>query len=608
MANLSPQRRSNRNPRLFKEAFSEEAVIRELCKARVRLAGKRNDALFFHRISKGAGRSRFFLSTLHPIEEMFPPRRQWHRFRSRDRRIKPSTELNLDALYRAVRSLRASTPEAAWVRKLNEKIAAIRQRVFSAAPFTFSSPKIVPIEKAAKEHFYRPLALLSADDKIIDSLVARYLRKTLDLALRQSCIAFRCRRGKKIPPTIHDALKKLCDVSKRHRRRGCYVAECDIKGFFDCVSHKVALSAFNQLIRDARRKNRRLKVDGRAMEIFSAYLSAYSFPRNVLEDSAKELLAKDPQGEFAWPRRELEKLHKHSNLHGIGVPQGGALSCLIANAVLHAADKSLDSLKRKLGKSFTYLRYCDDMILLAREKKTCTAAFKRYLAVVSNNLLPVHAPKKVRTYSKDFWKGKSNSPYLWARPERNKGIPWIQFVGFQVRYDGLVRVRPKSLKKHIQKLTAAADGMLAKLNPGRREGSIVPPFAIGLRKSNRQIIHRFRQRLISMAVGRARLGRRRSGPLAMCWANGFRGLLGRRIVRSNLKTLDRHRERQIRRIVKRLRLRPEVRNSAREPVKGVHKYYGAPFSYWGQFRVAERRSRKNRLEETARRRGGVPLD
>jgi hypothetical protein len=60
-------------------------------------------------------------------------------------------------------------------------------------------------------------------------------------------------------------------------------------------------------------------------------------------------------------------------------------------------------------------------------------------------------------------------------------------------------------------------------------------------------------------------------------------LAGRRVVNTNIRFLDRHRERQLQRVarrLKRLTLPP-----AKKPIaKEVLPYYGYPFSYVAQFR------------------------
>jgi len=343
------------------------------------------------------------------------------------------------------------------------------------------------------------------------------------------------------------------------------------------------------LIKDAVRKKPNLQVHPRALQIFEAYLAAYSFQVNVSDRAAAMLRKADQRGHFKWPECELRDLHGQAELPPIGVPQGGALSCLIANAVLHEADKAMRRLGRRIKKSFRYLRYCDDMILLAYDKDVCTQAYSLYQDVLRRLKLPAHPPKEINSYSKQFWEGKSNAPYRWRCPSQQTDVPWIQFVGYQIRYDGVVRIRLKSLKKQMTKLTQLADQLLAALNPGRRAPGQVRPFATGIRATGRQIAHRFHQRLISQAVGRRKLWHHLDEPLPLCWANGFRGLLDKKLVLSHFKALDQHRERQLRRITRRLLVLPAQTTHIHSENSDALRFYGYPFSYCGQFQLRSKR-------------------
>src|SRR5262249_13762727 len=157
------------------------------------------------------------------------------------------------------------------------------KRALTTDHFEFASPRIVPVEKDRGKATYRPIALFDRlDDKVIDCLTARYLRESLDVALLPSCWAFRCRSNGNPPPTIHDALDKI--IALRQRRARLFVAECDIRAFFDCVSHKIALESMNELIADRRRSTVRglPSIDARALVIFKAYLDCYSFRTTVI--------------------------------------------------------------------------------------------------------------------------------------------------------------------------------------------------------------------------------------------------------------------------------------------------------------------------------------
>jgi hypothetical protein len=566
---------------LFELEFSEASIIRELCKARVKLAKKRHERQFLHNIRK----DRVPAHAITPKNwgaiplDIFPPRKEWHGFRPQPlkRTQRSSFNVNVDALFQAILKLKRVTPAAPWVKKLNEVISDIQKRALRQKSFKFSRPIIFPAEKNRVRHEYRPLILFQLGDKIIDCLTARYLRESLDELLDDACLAFRCRHEKKSPPTIHDALATILETRSHAHGRDMYVAECDIKGFFDCVSHKVVLDAYNELLSVAGRNNPMFTIDKRATQILKAYLNAYSFSRDIYgnKTTAKQLNEVDPKGTYKWPREDLKKLYGSKKLSRVGIPQGGALSCLIANMVLHKADQAVLN-SRAQREQLLYLRYCDDMILIGDSLKRCTLAFSRYKSTLKKLLLPIHVPEVVKGYSTRklklaHWNHKSNKPYRWSTPLR--GIPWIQFVGYHIRYDGLVRVRPKSIKKEFKKLSKASAEMLRAIAPSRMSM---------LRKSRRQIRHRFRTRLISMAVGRRVLGPPIKGPLPMCWTNGFRGLLGKTFVNHALKDLDRHRERQVNRIDRALRGLTLPKAATRDR-SGALAFYGSPFSYRGQF-------------------------
>jgi hypothetical protein len=160
----------------------------------------------------------------------------------------------------------------------------IRQRALCESPFTFSAPVIVPEAKDRKKKTYRPLASLFLSDRIIDCITARYFRETLNGALLDSCLAFRPRRDGR-----HEGLDTILRLRDASDGAGLFVAECDIKGFYDCVSHDVAIEALDRLIADALRGNPSLVIDSRAVELFRAYLACYSFLRNVRQVAEPEL-------------------------------------------------------------------------------------------------------------------------------------------------------------------------------------------------------------------------------------------------------------------------------------------------------------------------------
>jgi len=560
----------------FCDLFSISAIERELCRARVGLAEKANDRLFWFRISKAARP---------PVESelyrIFPKRRQWNCYRPKRRDGRTSGEVNQAALWTTVRRLRENCEqtgslEPEWSVKLAARAKSIRDRVFGTLPFAFDSPTIIPEAKDLKTHEYRPIAQFPLDDKIIDSLAARYFRTLLEGVLTPSCIAFRMAPKGETPPSIHTALKELLRARDRHPTGTCWVAECDIRSFYDSVSHTVAMAELEKAILETKVGT----VDADAMRIFKAYLACYSYQKVVRIDATAKLQQHDPKGWFKWCDRVLAKLHNGGALDEIGVPQGGALSCVIANVVLHAADKAvLDH--QTAWPSLKYLRYCDDMVIVAPSQSACKTAFAAYRRSLLELKLPYHRAKAAITYGPSFWNGKSRRPYRWS-PSSVGGIPWIQFVGFQIRHDGVVRIRKKSVEKHIKKLVSTADSMIQILCPRkRRDESERREFSTKLRKNRYEIRHRFRMKLLALSVGRIKLNSRGIGPRPACWCFGFRGLYGRRMPAYLLRKLDYHRERQFQRV---WRLIKELADRDSTPQKKTKplKCYGKPFSHSAQ--------------------------
>jgi hypothetical protein len=197
-------------------------------------------------------------------------------------------------------------------------------------------------------------------------------------------------------------------------------------------------------------------------------------------------------------------------------------------------DKEVMAICKERG--VTYLRFSDDMILLASDRGAVAAAFDTYCSAVHRLKLPIHKPALLHpnkgTGKRSFWDAKTKGIYKWADPRETNGHPWIQFLGYQVRYDGAVRVRQSSIDKELSKLPRIT---------GRREASLRPENVSNIRRSPSSIAHSFRMKLISMGVGRRKLGQPLDGPLPKCWAHGFRWLSVKNVTVNNLRALDRQR-------------------------------------------------------------------
>jgi hypothetical protein len=538
-------------------------IVRAVVRIREHERAAARERAFFHKLGSEAGgygtRSR-------SVAMLLPPRREWpnpgaeRRRRASRRGQDAQSQLLTEHILRRWSEPNAVAPP--WLKELRRFVEGVRSRLLRWGPGdTLKAPSVVAVPKSSPGQF-RCLAIYGIEDRIAISLVALYFRKVFDGVFDKGSLAFRSpSRG--VAPTHHDAAKQIVEfVGKPRppRQPNVWVAEVDIRGFFDTVSHDTARRCVAQLVRDSGGS-----VDPRASAVFEAYLRSYSFNHFARPRARADAIRKSGRGSASvpWPEDALAKLGHDVAREAIGIPQGGALSCFLANAVLHVADTAVRAAAG--GEGVLYLRYCDDIVLLARRKEACSRALTAYGASLRELGLPAHVPTGV-PYGRAFWDQKSKKPYRWA----HDAVPWCAFVGYQVRHDGMLRVRPVSLRKEILKqrhIVAQAERRIDRARSAAR----------GL--SNRRAMYRVRQKLRSMSVGMTflHLGHPRS---AFSWAAGFHLLQSWPCLVGQLRNLDRQRSKVLGRFARYLhRTAQPPRGTGQRRAGPQVKFEGRPFSY-----------------------------
>ena len=176
----------------------------------------------------------------------------------------------------------------------------------------------------------------------------------------------------------------------------------------------------------------------------------------------------------------------------------------------------------------------------------------------------------------EFWNSsKSKNPYRWGPydSEHRKNVPYVSFVGYQRRYDGLLRVRKKSLNKEYTKQKKMVNDILSRVQ-SEEDGKI--------KLNRRQIVFRAEQKLIAMSVGRMHL-KNLHKKLGFCWSNGFR-VMGSSPERSDgqLKYLDRSRERELSRLRRELK-KVNLKKNSGQPDTKIKRLYKPLTSYYAYF-------------------------
>jgi hypothetical protein len=513
----------------FAQYVTIDAIIYELCNLRVKSSIPLHRQAFYDRISADhPDRNDEVDYKRDDLIGLFPPRKIWPVYSpfKHQRKHMSKQEIYLASLTMAVRKLMLENPSLPWVGRLMERATTIRFRALDRDNCCFRHRCIVGQKKKPESSEYRPITKYPTDDNIIQKLTLRYLSDKLDSFFSESSYAYRnCRRQSGEQINRDSALR--CMAAFRNSHETVYAAEADIRNFMDCVDHDTARQSLRSLIAEAKDKVPGMDLDPRAIQWYDAFLSSYSFRRDVLGTATEQLNRKDKKGYFAWPAEELAKLHGGNDLDAIGIPQGGALSSFVVNVVLHEVDQAVESTIIPNDNEMLYGRFCDDMLILATDKDSCHRAMEAYQIAIRHKKLLVHEPVDVPDASGPeghvhIMDLKSKNPYLWA-PQEDGGIPWIQFLGYLIQYDGQFQIRPKSIRKQIQKMDDEAKKLREHIHP-KTEMKHTSPAEIRLKMKPQEILRRFNKKLIAMSVG----PRNQKQPLPsckediepMCWASG----------------------------------------------------------------------------------------
>ena len=469
----------------FAEYINEQVIIDFIIKERVKSAAKRTLA-------------EDHVSDLQKeIQSMTPPRNTWRRLRQRSRKGNLSTaQLNRESLRSTIyfdlkqhRKNNAHAPK--YLENLLDFIESIYRLVDSNDPLDFSgSIKVIAQFKknSGDTAIYRPLSVYeSLEAKALISLASAYLTQHLDSCLHEEILAYRPKRtyhGKEAYATSgDDAIIGIKEFIQKHAGKQIYVAECDIQKFYDIINHDVVIECFARLAQEAQIPNYH-EVE----RVLKAYLESYSFHKDIMSlNDDEEFWAPYRQRQkkqtmkncrFEWVSDECfdlcysssEELDKCKSL--LGVPQGGALSCIIANVVLNSVDKVVVG---EPDPDRFFVRYGDDILLAHTDYAKCCELMDAYVTSLEKHHLPYHPfsdlseCKDGSKTTKGFWDMKSKAPFLWGPGEGN-AFEWIGFVGYEIRYTGQTRLRLSTLDKKFGAINKRYHSCILKETPKNFRG------------------------------------------------------------------------------------------------------------------------------------------
>lgn len=264
----------------------------------------------------------------------------------------------------------------------------------------------VHIPKPGQPGKTRPLGIPTVKDRVVQMAVKLVIEPLFEADFAPCSYGFRPKQTPRMALSI---------IAEKTQAGYSHVVDVDLKSYFDTISHELLLELVGRRVGDVR-----------VMRLIRAWLKA-----GVMEE-----------GKVTHPDR--------------GSPQGGVISPLLSNIMLHEVDRQWCRGDGTMSHSVVLVRYADDMVLLARTASEAQQAWERLQSQFVALRLVVNQEKSRLTTVEEgfaflgfeFRKPPRRLLYMWPRTKA------CQHIRDRVRE--VVRSFPSS---------ASVDEVIWKLNP-----------------------------------------------------------------------------------------------------------------------------------------------
>ncbi|AKG34747.1 group II intron reverse transcriptase/maturase [Paenibacillus durus] len=215
-----------------------------------------------------------------------------------------------------------------------------------------------------KDGKMRPLGIPTVRDRVIQMAVKLVMEPIFEADFQESSFGFRPKRSAK---QALERIRKACN------RKGNWVVDVDIQGYFDNINQEKLMKLVEMRISDRR-----------VLKLVRKWLKA-----GVLEEGSV----------------------RRSDL---GTPQGGVISPLLANIYLNY----FDNLWERHGSGTGELtRYADDLVVVCKTKKEADRAYALIQAIMERLDLTLH---RAKTRVVGLWTGEEGFDFLGLHHRKTK--------------------------------------------------------------------------------------------------------------------------------------------------------------------------------------------
>ncbi|GIQ63813.1 group II intron reverse transcriptase/maturase [Paenibacillus cisolokensis] len=215
-----------------------------------------------------------------------------------------------------------------------------------------------------KDGKLRPLGIPTVRDRVIQMATKLVMEPIFEADFQDTSFGFRPKRSAK---QALEPIRKACN------RKGNWVVDVDIQGYFDNINQEKLMKLIEMRISDRR-----------ILKLVRKWLGA-----GVMEEG-------------------------NIRRSDLGTPQGGVISPLLANIYLNYFDLLWERHGGKLGE---LTRYADDLVIICKTKKDAQRAYELIRAIMERLELTLH-PTKTRIVG--LWTGEEGFDFLGMHHRKTK--------------------------------------------------------------------------------------------------------------------------------------------------------------------------------------------